>query len=241
MAEPSADAPSRWSAADLLIAVALVAAFVKRLPSLPYNGMFHDDSWQAPSITLTTPRQWLRTSIDHPLFVALLSPLRWFAHTNPVALVVPVLIVGALAPAAVFVMLRSLRYSRSIATSLAAVLVVAPGPVRVLRTPEDLRRGPRDRCGHRDGPPEAHVDAVDRTWGSALVLRCRARRNVHVFVLVAIVLAGVVLVIAAEPIDGRRRSPSDRSSSCSCSTAATSVRRTASRDCSASGARGTPS
>ena len=205
VAEPTADPTSRWSAADLLIAVALVvAAFVKRLPSLPYNGMFHDDAWQAASITLTTPREWLRTSIDHPLFVALLSPLRYLADTNPVALVVPVLIVGALVPAAVFVMLRSLRYSRSIATSLAAVFVVAPGPVAF--------------SGHlKTYVADLVIVAVTATVLPKLAsMRWTARGGVlwfcgavlvgtfSVFVLVATALAGVVLVFAAGP-DRRTR------------------------------------
>jgi hypothetical protein len=116
--------------ADVLTAVALVGfALVVRRLALPRDGLFHDDAWEAVSITLTSPREWLWTSVEHPGFVAMLSPLRYIGRRTPVALVIPVLLAGALAPVAVFVLLRSLAYARSIATALATVLVVAPAPV----------------------------------------------------------------------------------------------------------------
>jgi hypothetical protein len=113
-----------------MIALALVAgAVVMRRHALPSDGLYHDDAWAAISITLTSPREWLYTSVEHPGFVALLSPLRYVGQHNPDVLVIPVLVIGALAPVVVYALLRSLSYARSIATALAAVLVVAPGPV----------------------------------------------------------------------------------------------------------------
>ena len=46
---------------------------------------------------MTSPAEWLRTSVEHPGFTALLSPLRWAARDDPTVLVYPVLVAGGFA------------------------------------------------------------------------------------------------------------------------------------------------
>ena len=119
-----------WSLWDLAIAVALVAsAFVLRVQFFPRDGLFHDDAWAAASVSLASPMEWWRTSVEHPGFTVLLSPLRWAARDQPTVLLYPVLVAGALAPAVVYGFLRALAYARSISCALAALVVVAPGAI----------------------------------------------------------------------------------------------------------------
>jgi hypothetical protein len=118
---------THWSIVDLLIAAALIGgAYALRLHSFPHDGLFYDDAWQAASITLTHPSEWLRTSVEHPGFTVLLSPLRGVARHHANYLVVPVFAVGVLAPAVVFGFLRALAHRRSVACALATLVVVTP-------------------------------------------------------------------------------------------------------------------
>jgi hypothetical protein len=123
-------ATGRWTLADLGLAVALVVcAFVVRLDAFPVDGLFYDDAWAVASITLASPTEWLRVSVEHPAYNVLLLPLRPLARENPTVLVWPALIAASLLPAMVFGFLRASESRRGTAAALAACVVAAPTAV----------------------------------------------------------------------------------------------------------------
>ena len=178
----AADPTTDWSFWDLAIAVALAAAaFVLRLQYFPRNGLFHDDAWAAASVSLTSPSEWLRTSVEHPGFTLMLSPLRWAARDEPTVLLYPVLVAGRVGAG------RRLRLPASIGLRAEHQLRARgarghrAGCHRALRPPEDVRhrsqhrRDPRRGAAPHRGAPLDH--ACSRSCGSSP--RSRSRRSAH--------------------------------------------------------------
>jgi hypothetical protein len=195
-AEPARPATTDRSVADLLIAIALVvAAGSLRLGSLPHDGLYHDDAWAAAPITMASPSQWLRTSVEHPGFTALLAALGGLVRHQPSLLVLPVFVAGALAPAVIFGFLRALSYRRSIASVLATLVVVAPTAVSLSG---HLKTYVVD-CSIVAALAVVLVPLANTRWrvglGCAWVITAVLLGTFSIYVLVATAVAGVILVL----------------------------------------------
>ena len=192
-----------WKRADWLLAIALVvSAIVIRVGALPDSGLFHDDAWAAASVSMASASEWLRTSVDHPLFNALLWPLHSVAADRPTVLVYPVFVAGALAPAAIFVFLRSLSYPRSVSCALAAMVVAAPTAIAFSAHVKTYVIDAILIAGIAAVLP--HLARVRWTARIAVVwvLAALLVGTFSIFVLITTAIAGVVLVFHAH--DDRR-------------------------------------
>jgi len=114
-----------------VIAVALlgIGAYVARRGSLPSDGLWFDDSWVAAGAMLGSPRQLLVVGSGHPGFTAILMAVDRIGGGDLTHLGVPSLVFGVLAPAALYLVLRSFGYARAISAIVSAALVVAPIPI----------------------------------------------------------------------------------------------------------------
>ena len=112
---------------DGLLALALLfASFWARRGTLPYDGLWFDDSWVANGAIFGHPNQLLTVGSGHPGFTAGLMAMDRLGFGSPHNMGIPSLIAGVLAPAALYLAVRLTRLSRSIALLIAAPLVVAP-------------------------------------------------------------------------------------------------------------------
>lgn len=115
---------------DLVAVVVLLgAAYWARRGTLPSDGLWFDDSWVATGAIHGSPRHLLMVGSGHPGFTALLMALHRLGSGSLRELGILSLVAGVLGPAALYGALRVTRFERSIATIVAAALVVAPIPV----------------------------------------------------------------------------------------------------------------
>jgi hypothetical protein len=102
-----------------------ILSFLTRKGSLPFDGLWFDDSWVAAGAILGRPAEILEVGSSHPSFTMLLMGVHRFGDGSLRQLGVPSLVAGVLAPPIVYLVLRSLSYSRSVCFLVASVLVVA--------------------------------------------------------------------------------------------------------------------
>ena len=111
---------------DVVAIVALgVVATLVRVGSLPFDGLWFDDSWVAAGAILGTPSELLTVGSGHPGFtfvVMLVDRLGGGLRE----LGMPSLLAGIAGPMVLYVALRSVKYERSIAVLVSAALAVAP-------------------------------------------------------------------------------------------------------------------
>jgi hypothetical protein len=128
---PSPPRPRRRStvAYDVAIAVALFvfALWVRR--SVPHDGLFWDDAWQAFGSTKASLGQLFIAGQTQPGFTVLITVWSQVFGTAASTLVLPAKIAGALGPVALYFVLRWFRYSRSVALLMATILAVCPAHV----------------------------------------------------------------------------------------------------------------
>jgi hypothetical protein len=114
----------RW-VSDALIAVMLgLVAFAIRL-NLPSDGLFHDDAWQVFAVARGGFSDFPTIGQMQPGYtVGLLLWERAFG-SGTASMVAPALIAGALAPPALYLVLRRLGHARTVSLLLSAMLVVS--------------------------------------------------------------------------------------------------------------------
>lgn len=114
---------------DVGVAIGLaVAALVLRL-SLPPDGFFFDDAWQAFAIVEGSALEPFTAGQTQPGFAVALVVWTQVVGSSDAAVVAPVLLAGAIGPPALYATLRALRHRRVVAGLLAAALVVSPAHV----------------------------------------------------------------------------------------------------------------
>lgn len=189
--------PANWGRAFDVMALALLAgvAYVARRGSLPDDGLWFDDSWVAAGAMLGHPSELLTVGSGHPGFTAILMGVDRLGGGDLTHLGVPSLVFGVLAPAALYLGLRSFGYARAISAIVGAVLVIAPihilysGRVKgyTLDTLTVLLIAVVIPCLAR------------RTWswlvGTAWVIAAIGLGTFSAYTLLATVGAGVVLVL----------------------------------------------
>lgn len=111
------------------VVLLLGAAYWARRGTLASDGLWFDDSWVATGAIHGSPGDLLMVGSGHPGFTALLMAINRLGSGSLRELGLPSLVAGVLGPAALYGALRLTRFERSIATLLAAALVVAPIPV----------------------------------------------------------------------------------------------------------------
>ncbi|MET0901628.1 MAG: hypothetical protein ABWZ52_00175 [Acidimicrobiales bacterium] len=102
-----------------------ILSFLTRKGSLPFDGLWFDDSWVAAGAILGRPAEILDVGSSHPSFTMLLMGVHRLGDGSLRQLGVPSLVAGVLAPPIVYLVLRSLSYSRSVCFLMASALVVA--------------------------------------------------------------------------------------------------------------------
>ena len=125
---PPSDLPAsprrrRWLP-DALIALTLgVVAFLLRL-SVPPNGLFFDDAWQAFAASRGSFGQLLTVGQTQPAFgLGLMVWSRVFGATT-LTMIEPAIIAGSLGPPALYLVLRRYHFARSVAAFLGSALAV---------------------------------------------------------------------------------------------------------------------
>jgi hypothetical protein len=118
---------ARFGRAFDVVTLAVLAgvAYLARRGSLPSDGLWFDDSWVAAGAILGEPVQLLTVGSGHPGFTAILMAVDR-SGGGLASLGVPSLVFGIVAPAALYLGLRSVGYERAISAILSAALVVAP-------------------------------------------------------------------------------------------------------------------
>jgi hypothetical protein len=112
---------------DLVAVVVLTgAAYWARRNGLPGDGLWFDDSWVATGALFGRPSDLLTVGSGHPGFTALLMAIHRVGSGSTWSLGLPSLVAGVAAPPLLYVVLRSVRFERSVATVVSAALVVAP-------------------------------------------------------------------------------------------------------------------
>lgn len=112
---------------DLIVVAALgLASFVARRGSLPFDGLWFDDSWVAAGAIHGRVTALMTDGSPHPGFTALLMAVHRLGGGQLRDLGVPSLVAGVAAPMLLYVALRSVAYERSIAAIVSAALAVAP-------------------------------------------------------------------------------------------------------------------
>jgi len=129
-ARPAGPSPRAGLAFDLVTLTLLaVVAWLARWGSLPSDGLWFDDSWVAAGARLGSPGELLSVGSGHPAFTALLMAVDRVGGGDLTYLGVPSLVFGAVAPAALYLGLRSFGYARAVSAIISAALVVAPIPI----------------------------------------------------------------------------------------------------------------
>ena len=141
-----------------------ILSFLTRKGSLPFDGLWFDDSWVAAGAILGRPAEILDVGSSHPSFTLLLMGVHRFGDGSLGQLGVPSLVAGVLAPPIVYLALRRLSYSRSVCFLVASALVVARTARPVLRSGEAVHPRPVGRprgrsAASRDRPPYVAVAA----------------------------------------------------------------------------------
>ena len=115
---------------DVIALVVLgVAAYIARRGSLPFDGLWFDDSWVAAGAIVGHPGELLSVGSAHPGFTAILMAVDRLGGGDLAHLGVPSLVFGAVAPATLYLGLRSFGYERAVSAIVSAALVVAPVPI----------------------------------------------------------------------------------------------------------------
>ena len=124
---PQRLSPQARRAFDVVAVLALgVVATLVRVGSLPFDGLWFDDSWVAAGAILGTPERAHDGGLGPPLASPSSSWSSIGLAAACVSLGIPSLLAGIAGPVALYVALRSVRYERSIAVLLSAALAVAP-------------------------------------------------------------------------------------------------------------------
>lgn len=111
---------------DLAIALALaLIAFLDRRGGLPENGLWFDDSWVAAGAMKGSLGDLMTVGSGHPSLTAFLMGWSSLIGDDVRALAYPVLFVGALGPAVLFLALRRFGYSTAISAVLGAALAAS--------------------------------------------------------------------------------------------------------------------
>jgi hypothetical protein len=186
---------ARWRSDGLVVALLCVAAVATRRDGLPRDGLWHDDAVAAAGAVKGSLSQLLVTGVDHPTYTLGLRMWDGMLGYDALGFVVPGFVAGVLGPAALFLVLRDLGYERSICAMLGAALVV--GDVHIVYSGR-VRPYTIDLL-----VVLALVVAVPRlvriTRSPRVAVACGAAGallgSVSAFALVAVIVAGIVLVL----------------------------------------------
>jgi hypothetical protein len=115
----------RRNIADALVVVLLlVTAFLARRHSLPHDGLWYDDAWEAAGAAKGSLSHLLTVSENQPGFRLALMTLSHLTH-NSESFTYPALIAGTVSPAVLYLVLRQFGYAVSICAVVAGALVTA--------------------------------------------------------------------------------------------------------------------
>ncbi len=119
----------RRRAFDVAAILALVVgAYVARRGSLPFDGLWFDDSWVAAGAIHGRPAALLTVGSGTPGFTAILMAAHR-AGGSIHDLGIPSLVAGIACPGLLYLALRSVGYQRAVAALVSAALVVARIPI----------------------------------------------------------------------------------------------------------------
>jgi hypothetical protein len=111
---------------DIAAVVALlVVAYLARRGSLPYDGLWFDDSWVAAGAIHGHLTALLTDGSGTPGFIAILMGVYHLGTGSLHSLGIPSLVAGVAGPGLLYIALRSVGYERSVAALVSAALVVA--------------------------------------------------------------------------------------------------------------------
>lgn len=112
---------------DVVAIVALMlVSYAARRGSLPFDGLWFDDSWVAAGAIHGRLTALMTDGSGTPGFTGLLMIVHRLGGGQLRDLGIPSLVAGVVGPSLLFVALRRIGYERSIAAILSAALVVAP-------------------------------------------------------------------------------------------------------------------
>jgi len=119
-----------WPDAAIAAVLGVVAFLYRR--QFPSDGLFFDDAWQALAASKGSFSQLLTVGQTQPGFgLVLMVWSRLVGHTT-VDMITPALMAGSLGPPALYLVLRRLRFARSVAAtsiSVTSIVLLKPGAI----------------------------------------------------------------------------------------------------------------
>jgi hypothetical protein len=195
------DAPtrtSRWQQywPDLVVAgMLLLVAFLVRRHGLPTDGLWLDDAAPAAGLKATSPSQLFSVGVDHPGFIAALIGWSHLVNNSDASLAYPALIAGMLGPPLLYLALRAFGYARSVSVLLAAALVAAEAAIVYSGRVKDYTVDALLVLGLAVILPRLARTRWHWGIGAVWVIAAIAVSTFSVFALVAVAMAGVIVLL----------------------------------------------